>query len=161
MKKRVSKTKLSVGRIIRTRMIKKGYKTTDSGKFVHRDIYEKVHGKINKDWIVHHIDCSKTNNVIDNLIAVPIIIHTKIHHIISDEKRNVNRDEILSFLDDSITKIGTLLKKQTQLILELNSIEKELTRLHDLVSYKPTPKDQIKRSIVKPDLDEIMDKCLT
>tara|TARA_R100000458_G_C8046574_1_gene95603 strand:- start:291 stop:497 length:207 start_codon:yes stop_codon:yes gene_type:complete len=45
----------------------------------YRKLYENNNGKIPKDWEVHHIDFNHNNNNIDNLIAVPKMVHIVIH----------------------------------------------------------------------------------
>lgn len=47
--------------------------------FLHRLIYTMAHGFIPEGYVVHHLDHSKTNNDIDNLIAVPEAVHQAIH----------------------------------------------------------------------------------
>ena len=45
----------------------------------YRKLYENNNGKIPKDWEVHHIDFNHNNNNIENLIAVPKMVHVVIH----------------------------------------------------------------------------------
>lgn len=45
----------------------------------YRKLYESIHGKINQGWDIHHIDWSRENNDIDNLIAIPKKIHFLTH----------------------------------------------------------------------------------
>ena len=43
-------------------------------------MYEKNIGTIPDKWEVHHIDFNHDNNNLDNLIAVPSMVHMVIHH---------------------------------------------------------------------------------
>lgn len=45
----------------------------------YRDIYEKKHGVIPKGYEIHHIDGDRSNNNIENLLAVSIEQHYEIH----------------------------------------------------------------------------------
>ena len=45
----------------------------------YRKFYIQQRGEIPFDWDVHHIDFDHKNNNINNLIAVPKIVHTIIH----------------------------------------------------------------------------------
>ena len=45
----------------------------------YRKLYTEQIGKIPYNWDIHHIDFNHDNNNIDNLIAVPKIVHKVIH----------------------------------------------------------------------------------
>ena len=47
----------------------------------YRKKYKKHYGEIPNDWDVHHIDFNRKNNQIENLVAIPIELHKKIHNI--------------------------------------------------------------------------------
>ena len=47
--------------------------------FDYRKLYEKKIEKIPNNWEVHHIDFIHNNNNINNLIAVPSMVHMIIH----------------------------------------------------------------------------------
>tara|TARA_R100001463_G_scaffold41227_2_gene87045 strand:+ start:1827 stop:2048 length:222 start_codon:yes stop_codon:yes gene_type:complete len=58
----------------------------------YRKLYEEQIGKIPKGWQVHHIDFNHNNNSLDNLIAVPELVHTVIHqtgYMSKDEIENL------------------------------------------------------------------------
>jgi hypothetical protein len=55
----------------------------------YRKLYEKHKGKIPYKWEIHHIDFNHDNNKIDNLIAVPTMVHMVIH-----QSGFIPRDEI-------------------------------------------------------------------
>ena len=53
---------------IKSQLGSRGYKKRLSGKDLHRKIVEDNIGReLSRDEIVHHIDCDKTNNAIENL----------------------------------------------------------------------------------------------
>jgi hypothetical protein len=58
-------------------------------KMNYRKLYKKLVGDIPKNWEIHHIDFNHENNSIDNLIAVPSIVHMVIH-----QSGFIPRDEI-------------------------------------------------------------------
>ena len=45
----------------------------------YRKLYEQNIEKIPDNWEIHHIDFNHNNNKIDNLIAVPSMVHMIIH----------------------------------------------------------------------------------
>lgn len=50
--------------------------TTGNRELLHRYKYEKEVKPILEGWDIHHIDHDKTNNNIDNLVAIPKSVHT-------------------------------------------------------------------------------------
>jgi hypothetical protein len=78
-----------------------GYVITPDGKAVeHRAIYEQHHGKIPRDWVVHHINERKQDNFIENLIALPQRLHTALHAVQSAAAVRFTREQILEFLKE-------------------------------------------------------------
>lgn len=67
----------------------------------YRSLYIDEHGFIPEDWEIHHIDYNHNNNNIENLIAVPKIVHVTIHKC-----GLCSRDEIERMIE--IYKISTL-----------------------------------------------------
>jgi len=55
----------------------------------YRKLYEENIDDIPKNWEVHHIDFNHDNNELDNLIAIPSMVHMIIH-----QSGFVPRDEI-------------------------------------------------------------------
>ena len=55
---------------------------TDSGKCYNyaRWLYLMHKGSIPEGWVVHHRDFNKDNNAIENLVAIPEIMHRGIHY---------------------------------------------------------------------------------
>tara|TARA_S200002703_G_C3736998_1_gene226584 strand:- start:674 stop:880 length:207 start_codon:yes stop_codon:yes gene_type:complete len=60
----------------------------------YRKLYENKIGKIPNDWEIHHIDFNHNNNNIDNLIAIPKIVHVVIH-----QTGYLNRSEINNLIN--------------------------------------------------------------
>ncbi len=56
-----------------------GYVLDKDGSFAHRVVYEIHHGKIPARYHIHHINCRKLDNRIENLIAIPAGLHRNIH----------------------------------------------------------------------------------
>lgn len=56
-----------------------GYCQAWDGHQLHRDIWESIHGPLQPDYIVHHIDHDRSNNSPENLQAIPWGEHSKIH----------------------------------------------------------------------------------
>lgn len=64
------------------------YRKSHYGHFVissniHRDVLEYYNGSISKEYVVHHIDCNKSNNDINNLQIVTPHEHRAIHNTIN------------------------------------------------------------------------------
>ena len=55
----------------------------------YRKLYEKNISVIPDNWEVHHIDFNHENNQLDNLIAIPSMVHMIIH-----QSGFIPRDEI-------------------------------------------------------------------
>ena len=60
----------------------------------YRKLYDNKIGKIPNDWEIHHIDFNHNNNDIDNLIAIPKIVHVVIH-----QTGYLNRSEINNLIN--------------------------------------------------------------
>lgn len=59
-----------------------------------KETYEKVYGKLQLGWNVHHIDWNNKNNNLENLIGVPITLHD----IINAGKIYLTRKQIQDIL---------------------------------------------------------------
>lgn len=77
----------------------RGYKLTPSGKLLHRQLYLKYFGNIPKGYIIRHLDGVKTNNNIENLIALPQSFNSKLLQITRDTGKMFSRNEILILLN--------------------------------------------------------------
>ena len=47
---------------------------------VHRGCWEAYHGPIPEDHVVHHVDCDRNHNAIENLACMPASEHTALHN---------------------------------------------------------------------------------
>tara|TARA_R100000655_G_scaffold9865_1_gene24286 strand:+ start:506 stop:712 length:207 start_codon:yes stop_codon:yes gene_type:complete len=56
----------------------------------YRKLYENKIGKIPNDWEIHHIDFNHNNNDINNLIAIPKIVHVVIHQTGYSNRSEIN-----------------------------------------------------------------------
>jgi hypothetical protein len=52
-------------------------KTTGKRTLLHRDVWEYHNGKIPDGYDIHHVDCDRENNSIDNLECLPKAEHTR------------------------------------------------------------------------------------
>src|SRR5882672_4526506 len=78
---------------------KDGYLVTASGQVEHREVWKTHFGPIPRGWDVHHIDFDKSNNDIENLIALPHQFHNKIHYQMARGRPLYTREELwLSYL---------------------------------------------------------------
>lgn len=87
-----------------SRINKNGYVEDKNGNLEHRIIYKNAHGKIPKGWVVHHIDENKTNNDLQNLVALPERIHNLLHAFQTKHKTRLSRAEISFFMRGKIPK---------------------------------------------------------
>lgn len=76
------------------KMIRNGYEIDGRGRLVHRTICRQAHGPFPHTWIVHHIDENKGNNSPDNLIAMPVQVHGKLHTAQRKNKMTFGRSTI-------------------------------------------------------------------
>ena len=86
--------------------IRNGYKVYKN-QLLHRSIYAQFH-KIPSGYVIHHIDCNKLNNHIDNLIALPRILHDILHQKMYERKEIFNRNQINCYLDSYEKDMETL-----------------------------------------------------
>jgi len=68
----------------------------------YRKLYIDNIGEIPKDWDIHHIDFNHDNNNLDNLIAVPKIVHTVIHQTGYLDKEEI--ENLIQIYNENITK---------------------------------------------------------
>lgn len=73
---KVSRYKTMLGYIMRT-----GWKKRGAGGLrliaihEHRYLWEKIHGPLSQDWVIHHINGIKDDNRIENLISMHRMSH--------------------------------------------------------------------------------------
>ncbi len=75
-----------------------GYVLNEQGKLVHRVVCRQAHGPFPSNWVVHHIDENKSNNVPENLIAMPRRFHDKIHTEMRDGRYRYTRPQLEAML---------------------------------------------------------------
>jgi hypothetical protein len=66
--------------------------------------YRKIAGNIPEGWVVHHIDCNRSNNNPQNLICIPELVHKVIHqfgNVEVEKERIIKLMFILLFLSDN------------------------------------------------------------
>jgi hypothetical protein len=63
----------------------------NKGKYLHRLVYEKHYGKVEKGMVIHHKNGNKLDNSIENLIAMPRNEHVK-HHVRGENNPLYGRD---------------------------------------------------------------------
>ena len=90
---------------------------------MHRYKYEREVGHIPDGWDIHHIDHDKTNNDIDNLVAIPKAIHA---WIFSKEREDIVKETkgTKNWASQNITLIN---------LLPINTTCKVTTRLIDVL----------------------------
>lgn len=79
-------------------------------KFNYRKFYKEItRHDIPKDFDIHHIDFDRSNNVIENLVAIPRIVHQEYHktlpYITESIKININANPMsYNYLLNSLNK---------------------------------------------------------
>lgn len=68
----------------------------------YRKLYTDNIGEIPKDWDIHHIDFNHDNNDLNNLIAVPKIVHTVIHQTGYLEKKEI--ENLIQIYNENTTR---------------------------------------------------------
>lgn len=74
----------------------------------YREFYERItNQRLPDDWQVHHIDETRLNNVIFNLVALPDQLHTQLHRALnvlplSNAKQHVLESHFLAVFEDYI-----------------------------------------------------------
>jgi len=68
----------------------------------YRKLYKDNIGKIPKNWDIHHIDFNHDNNDLNNLIAVPKIVHTIIHQTGYLDKEEI--ENLIQIYNENITR---------------------------------------------------------
>lgn len=83
-------------------LMESGYELDGRGKLVHRKICRQAHGWFPANWVVHHLDEVKTNNVPENLIALPRKLHNAVHLAARKLRRCLTRGEIETMLKSNL-----------------------------------------------------------
>ena len=103
-----------------------GYKICPEGK-LHRVIYYHYNPDAPKDWHVHHIDCNKLNNTLDNLIALPPAVHYKVHREIKRTGRIITKPEFQAYIDQCVL----VLDKMKTITAQIKQISKTIKLLEE------------------------------
>ena len=90
----------------------------------HRKIWEKVIGKIPKNFDIHHIDNNKYNNNINNLLMLPKKLHNDYHKITYEIKDLKISCEIKSVIDSGNRYNEYLFNLHKQLYITLKECNK-------------------------------------
>ena len=161
----------------RHRMIKEGYKLTPKGNFVHREVFEKEHGKTKKGWTVFHIDNNIVNNDLSNLITVPFVLYDRLNEMFSLDELSLSRLEIQEMIDHHNENDASYFTKEMNDLYELKlTFEKEISRIDrklaklklnqfeknnkPIAKAKPKPKIIIRRYSSESDINKIMESSL-
>lgn len=117
-----------------------GYIVTEDGKLEHREIYKAKWGTIPHGYVIHHIDCCKTNNNINNLIALTPTFHNYIHHLMRSQGIRFTRQDIESlFKEREIKEIETQRK--------INELNQDIKTLDGLVKELRQKKQKLRKQI--------------
>jgi hypothetical protein len=106
-----------------------GYWVTEAGKLEHRLIYKRRHGRIPKGWHVHHIDQCKTNNDIENLIAIPESLHNQLHAHMRENNVTFNRAQTEQFCGRELNQRQKLEDELKDKMLQLKALERSVMKL--------------------------------
>jgi len=87
------------------------------GKLLHRELYQDAYGPLSLDFDVHHIDGDKTNNALDNLVAITRSEHLREHgprgfQIWGTERRRKNTAENVWGKREPVEKVCTFCAKK-------------------------------------------------
>ena len=112
----------------------------------YRLVYEDVHGKIEDNWDVHHIDWNHKNDDLNNLIAIPQKVHQLIHNYLGYTTREecelltklfienkTYRKKSVSYLNFKLSSYVDLNKESELSQYCKNRIGKKIERYHGLL----------------------------
>lgn len=104
------------------------YRDSETKQLIHREIYKVSQGLIPKGWIVHHIDCVKTNNELNNLIALPEGFHNLIHSQMKVRGYIMQRGEIIKLLAEYAIEAKSAKRELSKVRSELKKLRKREKR---------------------------------
>jgi len=104
------------------RLLDQGYLLDDNGKLVHRKVCRQAHGWFPNNWVVHHVDEDKSNNVPENLIALPRELHDSLYKAMRKNKCLFNRKQIEQALK---SWRGIRSSKAPKITIVVQSVSKE------------------------------------
>lgn len=95
----------------------------------YRKKYKRYYGiEFSKNYVIHHIDLNHENNDIDNLLLMPMELHSKYHYYVS----------LLSELHFSLLIYGSISQHQYysyQVLSEFMEIVKECNKWFDFKKF--------------------------
>lgn len=119
---------------LKTKINEYGYALTEENKYLHREVYKKAHGPIPKGWDVHHIDGNKSNNTLENLLAMPAPIHDALHAYMKDTGNWLGRSDTEAYVQDKMVqydlntkRLEAAKKERAALFKEIEILEASLT----------------------------------
>ena len=102
------------------------YVLTRDNRLVHRVVYEEAYGPIPKGWVVHHINEQKRDNRLENLIALPSVLHDTLHKIQRKERVRFTRYQLQVILNTRGAAIRELSDEITNLRTRLRQLQAQL-----------------------------------
>lgn len=108
-------------------MIRDGYVIKD-GKLLHRTVWQDAHGALPRGWVVHHVNFVKTDNDLDNLVALPEWLHDDLHTQMRDECFKFSKSQLMPLYHEymgyyikNVAKLDALIECLRKLGKEFNS----------------------------------------
>ena len=95
----------------------------------HRQVYRKHYGNIPIGWHVHHINYNHCDNRPENLIALPKLLHVRIHKVFSIPPERERLELMLKKWREEKKKevvVRVLLKERRLLKRRLREIDKRI-----------------------------------
>jgi hypothetical protein len=141
---------------------KNGYDMHESGRPYHWVVYENANGRPPKGWHIHHINHLKGDNRIENLIAVPQLVHTWVHEG-TTASVFFDRKDIEEFIVKwkSLPKFGPEIAKMLEVLtvgqcIEVSKFIAEVTERRKKEN-KPAKKITYSKATVKDKIDNLVD----
>jgi len=86
--------------------LKNGYVVLHNGRFEHRVVYFTKFPAISRRYEIHHINHTRDDNRLCNLIALPKPLHEKVHEYSRLAKRPLTRKEIREMFNAYLKKVN-------------------------------------------------------
>ncbi len=138
--KKKNRAKSAIGfRASIRRAKEKGY-VIENGQVQHRLVWKHHFETIPAGWVVHHINEIKTDNNIDNLVALPNELHNKLHKIQWDKNNRFTKADLMEVYESAyltFKKINSKIRDAKNLIKQLEK-DRELAGLDELLKIADT-----------------------